>query len=384
MGMPEDSLLYALKSIEIQENMENPNDLDIAIAFGNISETYRMLGEPELSLKYAIKAKDTGEGYLTENHPHLALLYNNLSVALAFSDKMEEALTYALKGISILEKSSTTSPDLISHYKNISQLYDFLGEGSKALTFLEKAIVIEEDMLGEGNELLYNSYQNLARLNLIGGSKEKALLYGKKALHIQENLHEINRVELGVSFYNIAHILQESGRLTEAFHYNTRAITELALASDPSTAYHMIIVYSNIAQVTQQLGYFNSAIEYINKGLRLAKKKKSTSLQIACNEIIAGIYNDMMLFDKAIHYHNISLKLCDNYDEDFELEKANVLKNLAVNYMNTKKFAIALNYIRNSITIFKTELSDDHSHIKLLKEIEQKILKKSIFELELL
>lgn len=118
MGDDDNALVYYLKSIEAQENLEGAN-------YWNVAAIYTNRGDYEKAIPYFQKAGEAGSDNAINNM--IGFCYGNLG-------NMDRAIEYMLKSVESGEDNGGTN------YKNLGILYYRSKEYDKALEYLPKAL----------------------------------------------------------------------------------------------------------------------------------------------------------------------------------------------------------------------------------------------------
>jgi hypothetical protein len=79
------------------------HDQDLATLANNLSSIYQDLGQPDRALEFQLKTIEIKEQILDPNHPSLATSYHNLSIIYHALGKKANAIKYAEKAVSIME-----------------------------------------------------------------------------------------------------------------------------------------------------------------------------------------------------------------------------------------------------------------------------------------
>lgn len=187
IGNIEKSFEFALKNLEIKEEILNNKHPDLATSYNNISLTYQNKGELDNALEFAEKALDIRKEVLSDKHTDLAASYNNIALIYQAQGDLDNALEFTLKAFEIFkEVLNDKHPDLATSYSNISTIYKDKGELDKALEFALKDIEISEEELDKKHPSLANSYNNIASIYYEMKEYSIAKTYIDKAVAIFE------------------------------------------------------------------------------------------------------------------------------------------------------------------------------------------------------
>ncbi len=164
------------------------------------------------------------------------------------------------------------------------------------------------------------------------GDYRRAIEAGKIAVKkYPNNLHAHGC--LAMSYYEI-------GELKLALEHMKKAES---LTSDKRS---LMLVYNWLGLIYSGMGYWDNAILYYNRSLRLARSLGDRRGQATILNNIAGIYRDKGELDKALRYYEESLRLTTD-----EKEKATTYNNIAVIYTEKGDYQKAVEYLQKAIEI---------------------------------
>lgn len=173
------------------------------IAYDNIGELYRIIGDFDQSLEYHLKAIETSKK--RNINTYLPLIYNNIGVLYRNIGESSTSRRYydeALK-IGIIQNNSLS---IIKSYENIGSLYWYKNQNDSALLFYNKAL----DIFNTSNKIpisvktgLLNNIGNAYRNN---NDIKKAIFYYQSALTLSinnnnKNLEAVILKNLGFAYF---------------------------------------------------------------------------------------------------------------------------------------------------------------------------------------
>lgn len=133
------ALLYFLESLEIRKHLWGENELT-AIVYNNVGCAYGADGERETGHPYLLKALDIRQRILGD-HTDTAESYSNIANNLYNMNRNEEALVYARKSIAMRNRIGEDF-EMAYSLNSLALIYNNLGDKSRAVSFLDKAIRI--------------------------------------------------------------------------------------------------------------------------------------------------------------------------------------------------------------------------------------------------
>ena len=239
-------------------------------------ESAEVLASKEENLE-EIKAKHT---FLKNAILQLATSYNN--AGLTFSDLknyegarefLEQALDLKKEVLGELHSSVART------YNSLGIVLRHLKMPDQALAYIKKGVEIRES-LGERSPGLARSYNNMGYTLLKHGSPEEALIYQRKALDLKEELLIAKENYLLIEIYEVLHnILMKLGEIQENQENYLEAILckkeslnlrEAQNKKDPK----LISIHEELAEVWKLLGKQENALHHIKQAQELRAKKE--------------------------------------------------------------------------------------------------------------
>lgn len=116
-----------------------------------------------------------------------------------------------------------------------------------------------------------------------------------------------------------------------------------------------IAVYNNLDVVSSSLGNFDKALEYSFKAESFISEQDKNSQDLAAIYNNRGhLFNIKRSFDMAIEYFEKSIRIYENLatlNNDVLSSLSDTYINISIAYTETKKYALALNYLEKSVEI---------------------------------
>lgn len=184
----------------------------------------------------------------------------------------------------------------------------------------------------------------------------QAILYGKKAVKEQPN-NPKSYFCLGIAYTRIGQIDKAIKNLKKASQHNP-------------TKQNLMAIYNFLGSEYESEGYYNKAILYEKKSLKIAKELNDTKAQVADLNNIAIIVRHTGDIAKAVKYLKKALKLHPN-----AMEKSSIYNNMAVFYEKMGNYNKAVKYLKKSIDIDERlgEYLDSGEHMLNLGSIYSKM-----------
>ena len=246
-------------------------------------------------------------------------------------------------------------------FNNIAGVYIERGYYEKALDYLEKVIVIYEEVFGKANLLTANTFVNIAGVYKEKGNYEKALEYLKKALVIQEKEPEKEHQLMATTYNNIAGVYKDQGNNKKALEYYEKALVILEKVHGKEHPY-TATAYNNIACVYELQRRYEKALEYYEKALVIREKVYGNEHPLTATTYvnIASVYQDQERYEKALEYYEKALIILEKVPGKEHPLTASTYNNLADLYLSQGYYIKALRYYKKALAIREKVLGEDH------------------------
>ena len=291
-----------------------------------------------------------------------SILFNNIASVYREQGDYAKALEYYEKALQINERVlGSGHPSTATTYSNMAVVYREQGDNAKALEYCKKALEIRERVLGSGHPDTAATYNNMANVYSSQGDNEKALEYYKKALEIRERVLGSGHPDTAATYNNMANVYCELGDYGKALEYYEKAfkIRERVLGSNhPDTA----ATYNNMANVYREQGDYGKALEYYKKALEIRERVLGSN-----HPDTAATYNNIALvycaqgdYGKALEYYEKALEISECVlGRDHPLT-ATMYNNKASVYSAQGDYGKALEYYEKALEIRERVLGSGH------------------------
>lgn len=330
------------------------------------------------------------------------LANNSTSVYKAIGD-YSSALKSSHFAIRIAEKNNEELL-LATYFSNIGITYSYLKDFEKAEFYGLKSVQIKERLLGKYDIGLAYSYNSLGHTALMTDNYESAINYFKKSIRIGEEKLQANHPLLLTYYNNISHALMESNKLKQAYYYGKKCV-EKAELSLSSTNQDLVLYYSNFGHLlvlmdnpTEAFKYMNKAIELIEnhsfknhhwiatvyynmaemqfdyEDMKLSKKYYLKAIEViekynaSTHDEIYLIYNKLAMccshlkeYQESYEYYKQVIRTIEKETSNFN--RSFIYNNMAVNFLQQKKFRKAQRYIEKCINFCNENTDFDYQHI---------------------
>ena len=252
------------------------------------------------------------------------------------------------KAIQLGDELKLSDSETASLYNSLGQTIYKQGYYQEALEWYEKALAIQETVLGKEHPDTATTYNNIAEAYNSMGKYEMALEWHNKALNVKDKVLGKEHPDTATTYNNIAGVYHKMGEYPKALEWYNKALAIVEKVLDkehPDTA----TIYNNIAGVYDSRGDYPLALEWYEKNLAIFEKvlgKEHPSTATTYNNI-AAVYDNMGDYPKALEWY---IKAYMIY-----------MRNLGAKHPNTKMiiFNILSIYIKsNNPTPFKEWLKE--------------------------
>jgi len=236
-------------------------------------------------------------------------LLHNIAFIYSSQGDYPRALEWYQKAIAINEKVlGKEHPDTAAIYNNIAAVYERQGDYPGALECFQKALAISEKVLGKEHPDTATTYNNIAAVYERQGDYPRALEWCQKAIAINEKVLGEEHPDTATTYNNIAGVYSSQGDYPEALEWYRKAlaINEKVLGKEhPETA----TTYNNIAFIYSSQGNYPEALEWCQKALAINEKvlgEEHPDTATTYNNI-AGVYSSQGDYPRALEWFQKAL-----------------------------------------------------------------------------
>lgn len=394
MGMHSAAIENLEKALNLGLSVLRDYNPDIASIYNNLGFAYYSLGDYEKALEYHFQALAIREKILGE-HPETAISYNSIGLIKKNQKDYTKALDYYTKALNIQEKLiGVFHPDTATTYNNIGSLYDIIGEKEKAIEFHLKGIKSREHSLGGNNMDTAKSYWNIAHVYLDLNLTGKALDSFSRALPVFEKELGKKHPYTASCYEKIADLLLNKRDFQKALeHYSLAVKAYHAIGAkyqeqeDYSNAlyyYDLILsiclrtigpnhnntasAYWNVAGVYDLMEKYDKAIEHYKLALEIQEANDEKEGCAATYNALGQVYFHKKDYENALECHEASLKIKMSIYKGDDINIANSCNNLGFVYIGMRKLDMAITYMSEALVIYKKTLGEEHEQCIGLKD----------------
>ncbi|MEX2379410.1 MAG: tetratricopeptide repeat protein [Vicingaceae bacterium] len=154
-----------------------------------------------------------------------------------------------------------------------------------------------------------------------------------------------------VFYKTIGNLYSDVGEYEKALKYY---LISLRIYESRNDNKNLIYGYYFISLIHYQIDDYEKAIDYCMKALDVIKQVDNYSLKKLCNvyNLLANIYADHKVYDKAEYYFNEAIKQCGNGKLDDSSWMPMLKDNLAQLYENTDRIQLAIKNYEETLGIY--------------------------------
>jgi len=296
-----------LEAYEIAEEIGN---LKIQAAIlGNLSVTYRILGDWKKAIYYSEKALPLYKKM--KNQVGLMNTYSNLGVIYLDNGSLPKALEYFFKGLKIAQQEE----NLIGHENmltNIGNVYHYQKDYKKALKYYKDALNIAIQM--KNSPSIARIKVNIGIIYFDNGEIEKAKKFYKESMELSKEI--AYKENLAKCYYNLAVIAEFEKDYKYAYeNYQTA----LKLNEEIGVASSIVKSKTNLASILIEFKKYSEAEKYLNEALPVALEMKARENLKEIYIEFSKLYEKINKSDKALFYFKQFVAISDTLssEDDF-------------------------------------------------------------------
>jgi tetratricopeptide (TPR) repeat protein/CHAT domain-containing protein len=287
---------------------------------------------------------------------------NQQAVELYQAGRYREALPLQQRALEINEKIlGPEHPATAISLNNLAALYKALGAYDKALPLYLRALAIREKVLGPEHLDTATTLNNLGALYWAMGAYDKALPLYQRALAIREKVLGPEHFDTSVSLNNLAMLYHSKGAYDKALPLFQRAlkIREKVLGPEhPATATSL----SNLAGLYEDQGAYGKAVPLYQRALQITEKVLGPEHPRTATNLnnLALQYRGLGAYDKALPLYQRALAIREKVLGPAHPGTASGLNNLAGLYETLGAYDKALPLYQRALKIYEKALGPEH------------------------
>ena len=318
---------YLEKAISIQKQISLEDHPNFRILNHTIGKLCNMTGHGEKALIYLRKALEIHHKHSLANDRHLFYIQSDIGMAYFLMGNYREALkSYKETANNLIEQLGPNHPLVAQTYRNISTIYNQMGNHSKeSLEYSKNAFEITQKTMPDNHQSVSAANNSIA-IDLLDEKPDMALAHLQQAIHICQENSPSNHRHSGYAYSNLGTFYAKKYDYPEALFYFNKGLELMKInlsQNHPSIA----TVYCHIAGVYAQLEEYTDASFYYEKALRIFLEKlpgNHPNLETTYMNI-GVIYCSMEQYHRALEHFKYALEirkqLPENLPRSVEIHK---------------------------------------------------------------
>ncbi|CAF0817770.1 unnamed protein product [Rotaria sordida] len=294
----------------------------------------------------------------------------DILIAMSEFEKAEHLYKLLLERVSSDEKRS-------EYYFQLATVYKEMGENSKALSYYEKSLDIDQKTLSSNHPDFASTYNQIGLVYYNMSEYSKALLSYEQSLKIKKSVLPPNHPNLATSYNNIGLVYKNMSEYSKALSSYERSL-EIRKVALPPNHLDLAASYNNIGMVYDDMGDYLKALSSYERSLEMRKiALPSNHPDLAYSYHNIGlVYQNMKEYSKALSYYVKALDIDQKALPSNHPDLASDYNNIGDVHSNMGAYSKALSYYEKAQEIWQKSLPSDHPHIALAKRNIEDLKKK--------
>ncbi|CAF0962378.1 unnamed protein product [Adineta steineri] len=279
--MDENNDLYQVNLTLTSDNDEDLRTLTDQIrheTFPDSKGWYR-LGQLLIKMAQLNKAQEVYEVLLHKatNESEKAIIYHQLGRIKGSQREYLGALTSLEKALTIRQQLLPSNhPDLADSYNRIGAVYYSMNDYPKALSYFEIALTIRQQSLPSNHPDLGDSYNNIGVVYYKMDDCPKALSYYDKTLAINQQSLPSNHPDLAMFYNNIGLVYNNMGDYLQALSSLEKALA-IRQQSLPSNHPDLGASYNYLGLVNENMDNYAKAHSFYERAVQIGQQSLPTN-----------------------------------------------------------------------------------------------------------
>lgn len=241
-------------------------------------------------------------------------------------------------------------------YTEIADKLKEAGFHSKALEYLQKSLMVEDETTTEGTKAVATIYDGMAEVYIDSGAVDDGIQVLEKSMELKEELGDKKGVSENLS--KIGNVYEKTYNYDKSIEYYERSAQTKTDIDDKQ----------GLSEVIGNMGNIYYKQKILEKSIESFEKSATLQEELGDNEKLENTYNKLGIshyelgnFDEAAQYYNQALET--NKSTGNKKEASNVLNNLGNLNYSQNRFKKSLDFYEQSISL--KENIDDRSGLSL-------------------
>jgi CHAT domain-containing protein/tetratricopeptide (TPR) repeat protein len=218
-----------------------------ATIINNLGVLYYSRGDVRTAEDYFQKALKIREQVLSPQHPDIAVSLVHLAACYRSSSRLDEAVNSLQRALTIFEQSHDLDPFVAQTLNDLGLVHYDKGNLNEAESLFQRALAINEKILGSEDLRLTSTVNNLALVYQARGQLDRAEQFYQRALAITEKSPAVPHPLVATVLRNLSSASDAKGDIDRALDFARRAgeieerSLDFALASGSEDQNHIYL-----------------------------------------------------------------------------------------------------------------------------------------------
>jgi CHAT domain-containing protein/Tfp pilus assembly protein PilF len=268
-GDPEGARPYFERALALMEEALGPEQPAVAVATGNLAESYRRQGAYSAARPLFERALSIIEASLGPGHPQAAVYEERLGLVLAELGELDSARLLLERALTVREGVyGAEHPFVAATLEHLASVHQQLMDYPGATALLERALEINEQTAGPDSLPVASTHERLGELQRERGNYVAAQSHHEEALDLRRAIQGPTHPDVATGVLNQANLLRDMGEPAAAKLQYERAleIYRNALGEDHP---HLATALTNLAALQEETGDLAAAIPSTERAIEI-------------------------------------------------------------------------------------------------------------------
>ena len=324
-------------------------------------------GDYKVAIKLMERTMEVCEPLLPENSLEMADLYNSTGEACCHLSQTEKGLTYLENALKIrVNQLGEDHPLVGDTWLSLASYSDRIIGFRNVIPYYEKVLKIYTNAYGEHDIRTVPVYTNLGWTYGQLGDLDNQINYYQKALNIRKKELVPSHPKLAISYHNLSACYFLMGDYSKMFSHDSMALAIL-LSTEKKNIYLLSAVYFHLGQYYWEIRDLPRSHEYFLKSLALDKEAYGDEHEYLANTYkkISDYYLEIGKLEEAEKNALTALAIARKRMGEDAIETGRIYRNLANLSARKGDFASAIREINRSIHILEKQTTPDHPTLLL-------------------
>jgi tetratricopeptide (TPR) repeat protein len=275
-----------------------------------------------------------------------------------------DAIKYCEKAVKIYENLECCS-DIVGAYIMLGMFYSNQGNHNKALSYIQKAMKINEQEFDGDNTRICEIFNNFGLIYSSQGKLDEALEHFQKALNIYESQQdEDNQANISTTCINMAQIYNAQGNFPCALLFYGKALCIYDKIFDYES-FQFVSIYDSMGLILIQQGELDDALGQHSKALAINEKTLGTEHPQTANSYnnIGTVYFSKGNYTEALKWYEKAIKINVKILGEEHLSTAMTYGNIAKVHLYCDDYTKAFDLQRKVVKIYEATIGKEHRDI---------------------